>query len=144
MGVLGYGEAGRAAVALLRSEGYRVCLSEQGTVTVDRGTVLAGLETGGHTVDFLRDCALVVASPGVRPDAEIRNALHLCGIPVMSELELAYQLLVRTADPTSDSTPRTAALTPVSVTPVSRHPPTIEPERSIRILILLYFQLLPG
>ncbi len=104
VGVLGYGEAGRAAVALLRGEGYRVCLSEQGTVTVDRGTVLAGLETGGHTVDFFRECDLVVASPGVRPDAEIRNALHLCGIPVMSELELAYQLLVRTADPTSDST----------------------------------------
>jgi UDP-N-acetylmuramoylalanine-D-glutamate ligase len=99
VGVLGYGETGRAAVALLTRRGHRVCLSEHGTITVDRGTVLAGVETGGHTIDFLRECDLVVASPGVRADAEIRNALHLCGIPVMSELELAYQLLVGTADP---------------------------------------------
>ncbi len=34
-------------------------------------------------------------SPGVRPDAPIRNALHRRGIPVMSELELASQLCPR-------------------------------------------------
>ncbi|MFQ5591856.1 MAG: glutamate cyclase domain-containing protein [Phycisphaerae bacterium] len=95
VGVLGYGETGRAAVALLTRRGHRACLSEQASVTVDQGTVLAGLETGGHTIDFLRGCDLVVASPGVRADAEIRDALDLCGIPVVSELEFAYQLCDR-------------------------------------------------
>ena len=92
VGVLGYGEAGRAAAALLAHHGHRVCISDVGPVTLDPGTVLAGVEAGGHSIAFLDDCDLVVASPGVRADSPIFSALHRRGIPVMSELELAYQL----------------------------------------------------
>ena len=95
VGLLGYGEAGRAAGALLARQGHRVCVSDQAGVTLQPGTLLAGIETGGHTIEFLESCDLVVASPGVRPDSPIRNALHRRGIAVMSELELAYQLCPR-------------------------------------------------
>jgi len=90
-GILGYGEAGRAAAALLAKQGHRVCISEQRGVTLDKGLVVAGVETGGHTIRFLSQCDLVVASPGVPEDAPIRDELHRRGIPVVSELELAYQ-----------------------------------------------------
>ncbi len=92
VGVLGYGEAGRAASTLLARHGHRVCISDLKSVSLDAGLSVAGVETGGHTIKFLSQCDLVIASPGVREDAPIRNGLHQRGIPVISELELAYQL----------------------------------------------------
>ncbi|MFQ5413329.1 MAG: glutamate cyclase domain-containing protein [Phycisphaerae bacterium] len=92
VGVLGYGETGRAAATLLAARGHRVCVSDAGGIALTGTVRLAGVETGGHTIGFLRACDLVVTSPGVRPDATIRNELHHCGVPVMSELEMAYQL----------------------------------------------------
>ncbi|MGB2986779.1 MAG: glutamate cyclase domain-containing protein [Phycisphaerae bacterium] len=92
VGIVGYGETGRAAAALLAHHGHRVCISDEGPVTLETGMLAAGVEAGGHSIDFLSDCDLVVASPGVRGDSPILSALHRRGIPVMSELELAYQL----------------------------------------------------
>ncbi len=90
--VLGYGVSGRAAVSLLAERGHSVSVSDQKQVTIEPGTTLAGVETGGHSIEFLKGHDLVIASPGVPGDAEIRNLLHRHGVPVMSELELAYQL----------------------------------------------------
>lgn len=95
VGILGYGEAGRDAAALLSRHGYKLRISDERSVSIDRGTVVDGVETGRHTVEFLSPCDLVVTSPGVRPDAPIFGELHLAGIPVMSELEMAYQLCER-------------------------------------------------
>lgn len=98
VGVLGYGETGRAAAALLLRRGHRVRVSEVRPLRVEDipgSKTLDAVETGGHTIEFLAPCDLVVASPGVRPDAPIRNALHRRGVPVMSELELAYQMCDR-------------------------------------------------
>ncbi len=92
VGILGYGEAGRAAATLLARHGHRVCISELRSVSLKAGLSVAGVETGGHTIKLLSQCDLVVASPGVREDAPIRNDLHRRGVPVISELELAYQL----------------------------------------------------
>lgn len=92
VGVLGYGQTGRSASALLTKHSHRVRISDVASVTLERGLVVDGVETGGHTIDFLQDCDLVVASPGVREDSSIRDELHRRGIPVMSELELAFQL----------------------------------------------------
>lgn len=101
VGILGYGETGRAATALLMCRGHRVCISDEGPVTLKPGMVTAGVEAGGHSIEFLGDCDLVVASPGVRADSPIFGALHRCGIPVVSELELAYQLGAGAAPPTA-------------------------------------------
>ncbi len=95
VGVLGYGETGRAASALLSKHGHRVRISDIGSLTLERGLVVDGVETGGHTLDFLQGCDLVVASPGVREDSAIRDELHRRGVPVMSELEMAFQLCPR-------------------------------------------------
>jgi hypothetical protein len=95
VGVLGYGETGRSASALLTKQGHRVRISDIAGVTLESGLVVDGVETGGHTIDFLQGCDLVVASPGVREDSSIRDELHRRAIPVMSELELAFQLAPR-------------------------------------------------
>jgi hypothetical protein len=95
VGVLGYGETGRSASALLSKHGHRVRISDIGSLTLERGLVVDGVETGGHTLDFLQGCDLVVASPGVREDSAIRDGLHRRGVPVMSELEMAFQLCPR-------------------------------------------------
>jgi hypothetical protein len=92
IGTLGYGATGRAVAALLTHYGHRVRVSDIGSVTLEGGLVVDGVETGGHSIEFLNGCDLVVASPGVREDSRIRDDLHRRGIPVMSELEVASQL----------------------------------------------------
>ena len=92
VGVLGFGESGRAAAALLRQHRHRIRISDEGPITLEPGMEAVGVEVGGHTIDLLGQCDLVVASPGVRTDHPILNELHRRGIPVMSELELAFQL----------------------------------------------------
>ncbi len=95
VGILGYGETGRAAARLLAQRGHKVRVSDSGSVAIEAGLVFEGVETGKHTIEFLKSCDVVVASPGVRPDHAIRDALHQQAVPVMSELEMAYQLCNR-------------------------------------------------
>ncbi len=96
VGILGYGLTGRAAAKLLINHGHRVLISDKGSVTVDPGMEMAGVETGGHTIRFLESCDLVVASPGVAVNTPILDAIHRHGIHVISELELAYQIATET------------------------------------------------
>ncbi len=103
VGVLGFGEAGQAASRLLLKHGHQVCISDEGPVTLPRGMVAAGVESGRHTIDFLGRCDLVVTSPGIHSDSSIVNALHRSGIPVISELELAYQVGIRSGSTASTS-----------------------------------------
>lgn len=92
VGILGFGQTGRAAANLLCRAGHRVCISDQETVTLQPGMSVAGVESGGHTIDFLSACDVVVASPGVPANSAILGAIHRLGIPVMGEMELAFQL----------------------------------------------------
>ncbi|RJP33153.1 MAG: DUF4392 domain-containing protein [Phycisphaerales bacterium] len=92
VGILGYGETGRAAARLLVYHGHKVRISDEGPVTLDPPLVADGVESGGHSIEFLHGCDAVVASPGVPADAPIRAALHACGTPVISELEMGSQL----------------------------------------------------
>lgn len=93
VGILGFGETGRAAAKLLARRGHRVCISDLAPVRINPGMVVMGVESGGHTIEFLEGCDLVVASPGVHSGIPVFEALHRRGIPVMSELELAFQLV---------------------------------------------------
>lgn len=95
IGVLGYGLTGRAVAALLSRHGHHLRISDTGSVTLEKGFSVDGVETGGHTIDFLESCDLVVASPGVREDAPIRDELHRRAIPVASELEVAARFCDR-------------------------------------------------
>lgn len=91
VGVLGYGQTGRAVAALLSRHGHHLRISDTQSVTVEEGLSIEGVESAGHTIDFLTDCNLVVASPGIREDAPIRDELHRRGIPIASELEVAFR-----------------------------------------------------
>jgi len=97
VGVLGYGETGRAAASLLAQRGHRVCISDEGSVTLEPGIKTAGVETGGHSIEFLTACDLVIKSPGVPADSPILDQLHRRGIPVISELELCFELGIHPA-----------------------------------------------
>jgi hypothetical protein len=92
IGLLGYGAAGRAVSRLLARHGHHMCISDEGPVTLEPDLADADVESGGHTLAFLKACDLVVVSPGVEPDNPILAGLHRLGIPVMSELEVAYQI----------------------------------------------------
>ena len=72
-------------------------ISDEGSVSLEPDMADADLESGGHTIAFLEGCDLVVVSPGVRPDNPILATLHRRGTPVMSELEIAYQIHARSA-----------------------------------------------
>lgn len=91
-GILGYGQTGRAAARLLLQKGHRVRVSDQSEIEMDMAAGIEAVETSKHTVEFFQDCDVVIASPGIAPDHEIFKALHRRGIPVMSEMEMAYQL----------------------------------------------------
>jgi hypothetical protein len=92
VGVLGYGETGKAAASLLSRHGHRVRISDMGPVTVEAGTTADGVEAGIHSIDFFRRCDAIVMSPGIAADSPILGEMHHAGIPVMSEIELAFQL----------------------------------------------------
>lgn len=89
VGVMGFGVTGRAAVALLCRIGRRVRVSEESREPITTDLALEAVETGSHAVEFLADCAFVVASPGVSTDHPVVAELQRRGIPVISELELA-------------------------------------------------------
>ncbi len=94
--VVGFGRSGQAAVRFLLSKGAKVVVSE----TRPKSDLPVGLvdsletqgvvfETGGHQTETLVSADLVVVSPGV--PLEIYAPAILSGVPVIGELELAYQ-----------------------------------------------------
>ena len=94
--VVGAGRSGVAAARLLASRGARVTLSEAGAGIAGAELLAAdgiALEIGGHRTDTLRAADLVVLSPGVSPRAPEIAAARRCGVPVISEVELASRWL---------------------------------------------------
>jgi UDP-N-acetylmuramoylalanine--D-glutamate ligase len=97
--VVGLARSGRAAAELLVRAGARVYASDAGAVdaVVHAARALAPLgvhvQPGGHDLARIAACALVVASPGVPPDAPPLRAAREAGRPIVSELEVALQFL---------------------------------------------------
>ncbi|MET4223370.1 UDP-N-acetylmuramoyl-L-alanine--D-glutamate ligase [Oerskovia enterophila] len=89
--VAGLGVSGRAAVRALR-DAARVA----SVVTVDRSAPDADAQDESG-VD-LSQVDLVVASPGWAPSSALLVAAHAAGVPVWSEVELAWALRVPRAD----------------------------------------------
>lgn len=96
--VVGANRSGRAAAALLTARGRRVVLSD--TKPPAELLDLAGLSaagvrvlTGEQGVDQLAGIDLVVKSPGVPGEVPVIRGARLLGIPVWSEVELAYRVL---------------------------------------------------
>lgn len=96
--VLGLAKSGRAAVRLLIKAGAsRIIANDckqsdllQKEMEEFLGDKQVEIEGGGHSPALLEGISLVIKSPGINPELPfLKNALQR-GIPVYSEIELAY------------------------------------------------------
>ncbi len=96
--VLGFGRSGQAATRLLLKEGAQVVVSERRPRKDLAQGLIRELEAQGvtfecedHRPETMRRADLVVVSPGV--PLEVYAPAVVSGVPVIGELELAYQFL---------------------------------------------------
>ncbi|HUF65946.1 MAG TPA: UDP-N-acetylmuramoyl-L-alanine--D-glutamate ligase [Gemmatimonadaceae bacterium] len=100
--VIGLARSGRAAATLLARRGKRVYASD-----VDDSAELRQLaarlrllgvdaQLGGHDLDRITRASLVVASPGIAPEAPPLAAARAAGVRVVSEVSVALDALPRT------------------------------------------------
>jgi UDP-N-acetylmuramoylalanine--D-glutamate ligase len=97
--VVGLARSGRAAAELLSRAGAAVYASDAGSgdavAHAARSLEALGIavQQGGHDLGRIAASALVVASPGVPPDAPPLRAARDAGRPIVGELEIALQFL---------------------------------------------------
>ena len=87
--VVGFGLTGRATVAHLVGKGWRVLVVEDAPSEATAGEVAAAGASFGTVADARR-ADLVVPSPGVAPAHPVYRAAAEAGVPVRSEIELAF------------------------------------------------------
>ena len=97
--VIGLGKSGVAVSRLLAREGLKVYASDAATTDVVREGATAlganGVDTdiGRHDLDRIARASLVVASPGVPPEAPPLARAREARVPVVSEIEIALRAL---------------------------------------------------
>lgn len=95
--ILGGGESGVGAALLGKQQGYEVFLSDQGNLKpMYRSTLTqAGIEfeEGQTSLNRLTVADEVVKSPGIPESNPTVIALRALGIPMISEIELAYRFI---------------------------------------------------
>ncbi|MCC6771294.1 MAG: UDP-N-acetylmuramoyl-L-alanine--D-glutamate ligase [Gemmatimonadaceae bacterium] len=93
--VVGLGRSGTSVTTLLRRLGARVYASDASThpaIAAQAASLQsrgAEVQVGGHDIARISRAALVVASPGIPPDAAPLTAARAAGVPVISEVEVA-------------------------------------------------------
>jgi hypothetical protein len=92
VGVIGAGTTGIAVARLLLRKGAQVRISEKGEVSIPGDLSHCPVEMGGHTLQFMEGVDLVVRSPGVDPRLPFVRGLWQRGIPVLSEMEAAFEM----------------------------------------------------
>ncbi len=99
VGVLGLARSGRSAARLALASGSAVFATDVGDTEAVREAAAevrrhgGEAETGGHTIERLAACDLLVLSPGIPPGAPILSEPRLAGLPWTSELEFAFRHL---------------------------------------------------
>jgi UDP-N-acetylmuramoylalanine--D-glutamate ligase len=95
MVILGGGESGVGAALLAKQKGYDVFLSDGSSLKNEYRNELteAGIafEEGQHTEALILNADEVMKSPGIPEKAAIVKLIRAKGIPVISEVELAYR-----------------------------------------------------
>ncbi len=95
MVILGGGESGVGAALLAKKKGYDVFLSDGSSLKEEYRNELteAGIafEEGQHTEEQILNADEVMKSPGIPEKAAIVKKIRTKGIPVISEVELAYR-----------------------------------------------------
>ncbi|HRO17865.1 MAG TPA: Mur ligase family protein, partial [Ferruginibacter sp.] len=93
--ILGGGESGIGAALLAQLAGYRVFLSDAGTIPAHWKEELKQhavvYEEGGHTPEKVLDADMVVKSPGIPEKIPMMQQIRAKGIEVISEIEFAYR-----------------------------------------------------
>lgn len=93
--VVGMGDTALALVRLLVARGARPFVTESGpgaeTVLRELDALGVPFETNGHTARAFADAEIAVPSPGVPPRIAPLEALRARGVPVMGEMEFAFQ-----------------------------------------------------
>ncbi|MFZ9388506.1 MAG: UDP-N-acetylmuramoyl-L-alanine--D-glutamate ligase [Chitinophagaceae bacterium] len=93
--ILGGGESGVGAALLAQKEGYEVFVSDGSSLSNSYRSELerAGIpfEEGRHTETRILDADEVMKSPGIPETAVIVKKIREMGIPVISEIELAFR-----------------------------------------------------
>ena len=93
--ILGGGESGVGAALLAKKQGYDVFVSDGSSLKNEYRTELqeAGIafEEGMHTEEKILQAVEVMKSPGIPDKAPIVKKIRARGIPVISEVELAYR-----------------------------------------------------
>jgi UDP-N-acetylmuramoylalanine--D-glutamate ligase len=96
--VLGLARSGVAVCEMLLGHGAQVLASDSGDTeklhqTAERLRDLgAWVELGGHSTEALLHTDYLVVSPGLKPNLPVLAAAHEKGIPVFSEIEVAFWL----------------------------------------------------
>ncbi len=97
--VLGFARTGKALTEFLRARGAQVFVSEAGRLSdVDRTSLLehgVEYEQDGHSEHAL-ESDLLLPSPGVSTDLPLLRRARTRGIPILSELDLAFTLCSNT------------------------------------------------
>jgi UDP-N-acetylmuramoylalanine--D-glutamate ligase len=97
--VLGLAKSGYAVARLLLSIGKEVYASDSGDSSAAKEnadklrSLGAEAVTGGHDLDRIRRASLVVASPGIPPNAPPLIAARESGVTVVGEIEIALRFL---------------------------------------------------
>lgn len=93
--ILGGGESGVGAAVLAKHKGLNVFLSDGGSLKeIYKAELRANgieFEEGGHSAERILAADEVVKSPGIPEKNEMVKAIRAKGIPVISEIELAYR-----------------------------------------------------
>ena len=95
MVILGAGESGVGAALLAQQQGYDVFVSDGGTIKENfREELLKSnipFEDEMHTEEKILNADEVIKSPGIPEKNDLVKKIRATGIPVISEIELAYR-----------------------------------------------------
>src|SRR4029453_8977771 len=95
MVILGGGESGVGAALLAKQQGYDIFLSDESSLKeIYRSELqIAGIEfeQGQHTDEMIMNADEIVKSPGIAEHNELVTKIRARGIPIISEIELAYR-----------------------------------------------------
>src|ERR1700733_9798964 len=95
MVILGGGESGVGAALLAAQRGYDVFVSDGGPLKAEYGQTLTphqiAFEEGGHSEDKILSADEIMKSPGIPEKNELVKEIRKKGIPIISEIELAYR-----------------------------------------------------
>jgi UDP-N-acetylmuramoylalanine--D-glutamate ligase len=93
--ILGAGESGVGAAMLATKQGYDVFVSDGSAIKPEYEAQLRSLqveyESSVHSFDRILSAEEVMKSPGIPEKAEVMKKIRAKGIPVISEIELAYR-----------------------------------------------------